>query len=126
MSSSEKRGDTGLASMGQVFRRLLEMHGLDAVGIAREAGVDLSAVPGPTVRIEADKLDVVLLAAIPRIDDPAFGLQAARCWHPANLGVLGHAWLSSSTLRTGLKRMACYHRLVGQRADTRIEETTPR
>ena len=124
MSSSEKRGDTGLASMGQVFRRLLEMHGVDAVGIAREAGVDLSAVPGPTVRIEADKLDVVLLAAIPRIDDPAFGLQAARCWHPANLGVLGHAWLSSSTLRTGLKRMACYYSLVGQRSTTRIEETT--
>ena len=39
MSSSEKRGDTGLASMGQVFRRLLEMHGVDAVGIARQAGV---------------------------------------------------------------------------------------
>ena len=99
MSSSENRRDTGLASMGQVFRRLLEMHGVDAVAIARLAGVDLLAVPGPAERVDAEKLDVVLLAAVPLIEDPAFGLQAARCWHPANLGVLGHAWLSSSTLR---------------------------
>jgi hypothetical protein len=81
--------------MGQIFRRLFEMHGLDAVGIARQAGVDLATVPGPTDRIEADKLDATLRLAIPLIRDPAFGLQAARCWHPSNLGVLGHAWLSS-------------------------------
>jgi AraC-like DNA-binding protein len=115
--------DTGLASMGQMFRRLLEMHGLDAVELARQAGVDLSTIPAPTDRIEADKLDAILRLAIPLIRDPAFGLQAARCWHPSNLGVLGHAWLSSSTLRTGLKRMSRYFRLVGERAITEIEES---
>jgi hypothetical protein len=99
------------------------MHGLDAVGIARQAGADLATVPGPTDRIEADKLDAILRLAIPLIRDPAFGLQAARCWHPSNLGVLGHAWLSSSTLRTGLKRMSRYSRLVGERAITEIEES---
>jgi AraC-like DNA-binding protein len=109
--------------MGQIFRRLFEMHGLDAVGIARQAGADLATVPGPTDRIEADKLDAILRLAIPLIRDPAFGLQAARCWHPSNLGVLGHAWLSSSTLRTGLMRMSRYSRLVGERAITEIEES---
>jgi hypothetical protein len=107
--------------MGQMFRRLLEMHGLDAVGIARQAGVDLATIPGPTERIEVDKVDAILRVAIPLIRDPAFGLQAARCWHPANLGVLGHAWLSSSTLRTGLDRLARYSRLVGERGVTEIE-----
>jgi len=109
--------------MGQIFRRLFEMHGLDAVGIARQAGADLATVPGPTDRIEADKLDAILRLAIPLIRDPAFGLQAARCWHPSNLGVLGHAWLSSSTLRTGLKRLSRYYRLVGERTITEIEES---
>lgn len=118
----DKHRDTGLASMGQVFRRLLEMHGLDAVEIGRQAGVDFSTVPGPAERIEADKLDALLRIAVPLVHDPAFGLQAARCWHPSNLGVLGHAWLSSSTLRTGLKRLTHYFRLVGERAETRIEE----
>ncbi len=123
MGGSARHGDTGLASMGNVFRQLLEMQGLDAAGIARRAGVDLAAIPDPDERIAADKIDVILQTAMPLIGDPAFGLDAAHCWHPANLGVLGHAWLSSSTLRSGLKRLACYFRLVGQRAELRIEES---
>ena len=57
------------------------------------------------------------------VSDPAFGLQAARCWHPSELGVLGYAWLSSSTLRTGLERAVRYSRLVGERGITEIEDT---
>jgi len=109
--------------MGQMFRRLLELHGLDAVGIARGAGVDLAAIPAPGERIEADKIDAILRAAIPLVSDPAFGLQAARCWHPSELGVLGYAWLSSSTLRTGLVRAVRYARLVGERGIPEIEDT---
>ncbi|HEY8251874.1 MAG TPA: AraC family transcriptional regulator [Burkholderiales bacterium] len=112
-----------LASMGQMFRRLLELHGLDAVGIARHAGVDLAAIPAPGERIEVDKIDAILRVAIPLVSDPAFGVQAARCWHPSELGVLGYAWLSSSTLRTGLERAARYSRLVGERGITEIEDT---
>jgi AraC-like DNA-binding protein len=109
--------------MGQMLRRLLELHGLDAVGIARQAGVDLVAIPTPGERIEVDKIDAILRCAMPRIGDPAFGLQAARCWHPSELGVLGYAWLSSTTLRTGLERAARYSRLVGERGITEIEDT---
>jgi AraC-like DNA-binding protein len=106
-----------------MFRRLLELHGLDAVGMARHAGVDLAAVPAPGERIEVDRIDAILHVAIPQIADPGFGLQAARCWHPSGLGVLGYAWLSSSTLRTGLGRAVRYSRLVGERGVTEIEDT---
>jgi AraC-like DNA-binding protein len=112
-----------LASMGQMFRRLLELHGLDAVAIAQAAGLDLAAIPTPGERIEVDKIDAILRGAIPLISDPAFGLKAARCWHPSELGVLGYAWLSSSTLRTGLERAVRYSRLVGERGITEIEDT---
>src|SRR5262249_53361122 len=115
--------DTGLASMGKTFRRLLEMHGLDAVQIAQQADVDLEKIPGPSERIAIDKIDAMLRVAIPLIRDPAFGLQAARCWHPSELGVLGYAWLSSSTLRTGLERAVRYSRLIGERGITEIEDT---
>ena len=40
-----------LASMGSMVRRLLETHGLDAVGIGKDAGVDLAAIPVPGERI---------------------------------------------------------------------------
>ena len=112
-----------LASMGQMFRRLLEMHGLDAVAMARRGGVDLAAIAAPGERIEVDKIDAILRVAIPLIHDPAFGLHSARCWHPSELGVLGYAWLSSSTLRTGLERAVRYSRLVGERGVTEIEDT---
>ena len=87
------------------------------------AGVDLAAIPAPGERIEVDKIDSILGVAIPLASDPAFGLQAARCWHPSELGVLGYAWLSSSTLRTGLERAVRYSRLVGERGITEIEDT---
>jgi AraC-like DNA-binding protein len=112
-----------LASMGQMLRRLLEMHGLDAVGIAREGGVDLGAMPTPGERLDVEKIDAILRIAIPLVGDPAFGLRAARCWHPSELGVLGYAWLSSSTLRTGLERLVRYSRLVGERGTTEIQDT---
>ncbi len=115
--------DTVLASMGAVWRRLLDRYGLDARGIARQVGIDLAVIPEPSERIEVDKLDALLEVVIPLIEDPAFGLQAARCWHPTNLGVLGHAWITSFTLRTGLNRMAQYHRLVGERGITGVEES---
>jgi AraC-like DNA-binding protein len=117
-----KPQDTLLASMRPILRRLLEMHGLDSVALARQVGIVIPEELAPTDRIQADKGDAVLQLAIPLIHDPAFGLQVARCWHPANLGVLGYAWLSSSTLRTGLRRMERYHRLVGDRGATEIEE----
>ena len=115
--------ESGLASMGQMFRRLLEMHGLDAIEIARHAGVDLAKIPTPAERIAVDKIDAMLRVAIPLIREPAFGLQAARCWHPAHLGVLGHAWLSSDTLRTGLERLVRYFRLLGERGMTKVDST---
>ncbi len=115
--------DTLLASMVDLLRRILEMYGLDAVGIARQAGVDLAAIPDPGQRLESDRLDAILEVVIPLIQDPAFGLQVARCWHPSHIGVLGHAWITSSTLRSGLERVARYYRLVGERVGVEVEET---
>ena len=121
-AAADPSRQTGLASMAQMLRRLLEMHGLDGIGIARDAGVDLAVIPTPGERIEVDKIDAILRVAIPLVRDPAFGLRAAHCWHPSELGVLGYAWLSSSTLRTGLERAARYSRLIGERGITEIED----
>jgi AraC-like DNA-binding protein len=121
--SGDQSHHSFLASMGHMFRRLLELHGLDAVGLAGRAGVDLAVIAAPGARIAVDKMDALLRVAIPLVRDPAFGLQAARCWHPSELGVLGYAWLSSSTLRTGLERAVRYSRLIGDRGMTEIEDT---
>lgn len=48
------------------------------------------------------------------IDDPCFGLQADRCWHPSYGHKLGHAWLTSHTWRVALNRFARYIRIVSE------------
>ena len=57
------------------------------------------------------------------IPDPAFGLGAATCWHPSNLGPLGYAWLSSGSLRTALHRLDRYSQVLGsQYRDDCVDE----
>ena len=87
--------ETFLATMGQVHVRLVEMHGIDAHDLVREAGIDPAALRDPSARISSDMADRFLARAAALIPDPAFGLRAARCWHPSNLGALGFAWLTS-------------------------------
>jgi len=115
--------ETFLATMGQVFVRVVEMHGIDANALLREAGVDPALLRDPAARIPSTIWDAVGARAAALIPDPAFGLRAARSWHPSNLGALGHAWLASSTLRTGLERLQRYSRILGEKAQLKITDT---
>src|SRR5262245_52790420 len=109
--------------MGQVLVRLIEMHGIDATALLREAGVDPATLRDPGARLSSETADHLLSRAAAGISDPAFALRAARCWHPSNLGALGHAWLTSSTLRTGLRRLERYNRILSEKATYRLEES---
>jgi AraC-like DNA-binding protein len=115
--------ETFLATMGQVFVRLMDMHDIDSRALIRESGIDPAALRDPSARIPSSVGDTVVLRAAALIPDPAFALRAARCWHPSNLGALGHAWLASSTLRTGLLRLERYWRILGEKARIRITDT---
>ena len=104
--------DATLASMGQIVWRLIERHDLAPEPLFRAAGIDPEIIHDPHALIARPKSDALMRALAERIADPAFGLRAAQCWHPSNLGTLGYAWLSSSTLHTGLKRVVRYWRIV--------------
>ena len=108
--------ETFLATMGQVLVRLIEMHGIDARTLLREVGIDAATLHDPGARVPSETADQLLARAAAGIPDPGFALRAARCWHPSNLGALGHAWLTSSTLRTGLQRLERFNRILGERA----------
>lgn len=112
--------ETFLATMGQVFLHLIEMHGIDARALVREAGVNPAVLRESTARVPSSAADTVAAKAARLIPNPAFALHAARCWHPSNLGALGHAWLASSTLRTGLQRLERYGRILGEKAQIRL------
>jgi len=116
--------ETFLATAGQIIVRLLEMHGVDADRALRKAGFAPEVFRDPTARVPTSAADAVARSAAGRIPDPAFALRAARCWHPSNLGALGYAWLASSTLRSALRRLARYGRILGERARFRLEDSS--
>jgi len=114
---------TSLATLGQIVLRVLEMYGLDAQAMFARHGIDPALLGNPNARIPSRTWDLLARDAAAHIPDPAFGLLAARCWHPSNLGAVGYAWLTSSTLRTGLGRLVRYWRVLGEASSTRLEES---
>jgi AraC-like DNA-binding protein len=114
---------TSLATIGQIVKRIFEQNGLDPEPLFTEVGITLDQIRDPNARIPARAWDALARATVAQVGDPALGLQAAQCWHPSNLGALGYAWLSSSTLRRGLERVVRYWRLIGEKTAARLEGT---
>lgn len=115
---------TTLATVGQIITGVLDMYGLDSSAMLERHGINPSLLSNPDARIPSSAWDAVTREAAEHIPDPAFGLLAARCWHPSNLGALGYAWLTSSTLRTALGRLVRYWRLLGEASSARLEESS--
>jgi AraC-like DNA-binding protein len=113
---------TALATIGQIVWRLLEMHGIDAQAMFRAHDLGPELLRDPGARVPSHKWDALARHVATQMPDPSFALHAAHCWHPSNLGALGFAWLSSSTLRTGLGRLAHYWRLLGEKSSVELAD----
>lgn len=115
--------ETFLATMGLMVLRLVELHDIDSRAFVRQLGISLPTVPNPAARLPSTLVDEAFSKAARLITDPAFALRAGECWHPSNLGTLGYAWLSSKSLRTALKRMERYSRILGQKSSLQCVDT---
>ncbi len=117
------KSDGSIAPLSQVLYRLVEARGLDPKGFMRRAGLDVDIFRDPKARVPVRLVDQAFMLATSLIPDPAFGLGAATCWHPSNLGPLGYAWLSSGSLRTALHRLDRYSQVLGsQYRDDCVDE----
>ena len=117
------KSDGFLATMGQVFYRLVELNGINPQGFMQQVGIDTEVFRDPKARLPIRLGDAAFTLAESLISDPAFALRAAECWHPSNLGPMGYAWLSSGSLSTALKRLVRYSSVLGsQYSDYLVEE----
>ena len=114
---------SSLATVWLMMIRMFEREGLDPAELLAGLGISAEQLAEPGKRFPSRIADIVFERACPRLSDPAFALHAARCWHPSNLGTMGYAWLSSSTLRTGLKRLERYARILGERFRYTVQES---
>ena len=103
--------------------QILKSYDIDADAILHEAGINPAVLSDFNARVfiaQRTKFHQLAFEAIP---NPNFALEAGQYWHPTQLGALGYAWMTSSTLRSAFDRLARYARIVIGTANLTIEES---
>lgn len=114
---------TALVSPALNVWRALEARGVDPAAVFRAAGVDPAAlkVPGKRVPVRtAQRLWRVIDEVVP---DPDFGIDVAKQMQGTALHAVGYAWLSSTTLEEGLRRLSRYFRVLSEVWSLQIDES---
>jgi AraC-like DNA-binding protein len=113
---------THLLSPTDILWKTLEEYGFNAEIIFLKEGITREMILKPGTRIPHAKAENLWSRVAGLIEDPCFGLHAAKFWHPSHFNALGYAWLASSTLREAFYRASRYALIVGCDRETRIEE----
>ncbi|HHO59041.1 MAG TPA: AraC family transcriptional regulator [Thiotrichales bacterium] len=103
---------------------IIESYGIDPAPLMKQLSIDASRMLDPNARFDYRKIDRLWFDAQLLAQDPAFGLRAAKYWHPSHMGALGYAWLASSSLRTALERLQRYMSILTEGATLALEETS--
>ncbi len=106
---------------GTLLRALTE-RGVDAAALAHEAGISRDALEDPDHRIPLDASTRLWHAAVAHTGEPTLGLDVSRFVRPGTFHTLGHAVITSPTLRDALHRVARYSAITADVADARVEE----
>jgi AraC-like DNA-binding protein len=100
----------------------LEQYGHDPEPVFEAIGLDPAFMRDPDARYPFLKIEELWNRADELIEDPCFGLRAAEFWHPSQFGALGYAWLASTSLRTALRRLVRFLRIVTEGGELVLEE----
>ena len=103
---------TKLASIQLVLWNILEKYNEDPEPVFRQVHLNPALMHQPGERYSLRKIAELWQEMGKRIDDPCFGLTAAKCWHPSNFGTMGYAMLVSKSLRVTLERLIRFHRVI--------------
>jgi len=103
--------------------KIIESSGVDPDPLMRKYCIDPQKIADPNARFPYKRIDAFWSDAAALINDPCIGLNAAVYWHPSHMGALGFAWLSSSSLRTGLQRLSKYMRILTEGSTLELEES---
>ena len=113
---------TVLAAGAISIWRALETHGCNAREVFARAGLDRRRIEDPNARYPDKCVYRLWRLAVEATNNPLFGLEVAREWHPSGAHALGYAWLASSTLRDAFGRLVCYHRVLSDKEWVSLDE----
>ncbi len=111
-----------LATFVLPVAQALRLHGIDAMAVVEESGIDPASVINPDRRISPVHMQALLARCVELTGEEAFGLLAAEQVQPQVLNGLGLAWLASDTLLDGLKRTVRFCKAMSTGVEMRLEE----
>ncbi|RKZ89590.1 MAG: hypothetical protein DRQ39_00315 [Gammaproteobacteria bacterium] len=103
--------------------QLAEDYDLDVNAILVKVDIDPASIADHNARIPTTKVFDFFQQIADEISKPNFALEAGKYWHPTQMGALGYAWMTSSTLRSAFERLVRYSRIVLGFVDITIEES---
>ncbi len=101
-----------LASIQIILWNILKNYGVDPSQIFHRAKLNPELLKDPGARYPLSNIAHLWEEIDKVIEDPCYGLKAARFWHPTHFGTLGYAMLESQSVRESLQRMLRFHRVI--------------
>lgn len=102
---------------------LLESYAIDPLPLFRRARIDPALMSNLSSRTNSTTVHALWVDIAERVDDPCFGLRVGGFWHPSYMHALGYAWLSSSTLRSALNRLARFIHVIRRDIEVRLTDS---
>jgi len=102
--------------------QLAKSYKIDPLPILRDVGIDPVLITDYNARIPLAKVHQFYKKISDLIPNPNVGLRAGQYWHPTQMGALGYAWMTSSTLRSAFERLARFARIVLGSVNISIQE----
>jgi AraC-like DNA-binding protein len=102
--------------------RTIEAYGHDPRRVIGESEYRPGRGGAGNVWLPYETLAAIRSRAIELIADPAVGLRSADALHPSHMGPLGYAWLASSTLLEGFRRLQRYGRMFNEHERLLVDE----
>ena len=103
---------TVLTKTTEIAWALLESYGIDPLPLYRKVRIDPAQMSNMSSRTNKNTVYALWNGVAEQVKDPCFGLKVGQFWHPSYMHALGYAWISSSTLRSALDRLARYIHII--------------
>jgi AraC-like DNA-binding protein len=108
---------TALSSWILLIARAIDSYGFDSAELFARAGLDHSRLRDPGARFSHAAVTRLWGLAAEVTQDPCFGLEVAKLWHPTTLHALGYSWFASNSLEEAYERLGRYARFINTAAN---------
>ena len=106
----------------ELLWKLIKGQGLNPEKVFKPRHINVKELKSTDNRIKLSTIDGLWNDVEKLLGNSSFPLDVYKYWHPGYMGALGYAWLSSSTLRDGFKRLVRYIKVINSGIGFKIEE----